>query len=164
MTSKAKEEIKKFYVNLRNNPSSPLAAEQEIKPIPITPRQLGAIVRLSEASAKLRLSKKVTKKDSKIAIDLMKYYLMQVGYDYETKTFDIDRIATGVSTSERGRILLVRETLARLESRLGKLIPIEELKKELKDKIEDKDLEEALEKLTTSGDIFHPRRGFIQRM
>ena len=161
LTDEAIDEIKRFYVNLRN---TPVALEQPTRPLPISARQLEALVRLAEASARCRLSNKVTKKDAKMAIELMKNYLMQVGYDYETKTFDIDRIATGVSTSQRGKILLVRETLSRLESRLGKLIPVEELKKELEGKIELKDIEEALDKLNTSGDIFYPRRGFVQRM
>jgi len=161
LTDEVVQEIKKFYVDLRNTPQS---IEQPTRPLPISARQLEALIRLSEASAKLRLSKKVTKQDAKVAIDLMRYYLMQVGYDYETKTFDIDRIATGLSTSQRGKILLVRETLARLESRLGKLIPIEEIKKELEGKMGDRDVEESIDKLTISGDIFHPRKGFIQRM
>ena len=142
----------------------PQSIDQPTKPLPISARQLEALIRLSEANARLRLSKKVTKQDAKVAIDLMKYYLMQVGYDYETKTFDIDRIATGMSTSQRGKVLLVRETLSRLESRLGKFIPIEEIIKELEGKLEIKDVDESLDKLTISGDNFHPRKGFVQRM
>ncbi len=161
LTDEAIDEIKKFYVDLRN---SAVSAEQPTRPLPISARQLEALIRLSEASAKSRLSKKITKEDARVAIDLMKYYLMQVGYDYETKTFDIDRIATGISTSQRGKIVLVRETLARLESRLGKLIPIDELKKELEGKIDVKEIDDALDKLTISGDIFHPKKGFVQRM
>ena len=160
LTNEAVDEIKRFYVDLRN---MPVSLEQPTRPLPISARQLEALIRLSEASAKCRLSNKVKKQDAKVAIDLMKYYLMQVGYDYETKTFDIDRIATGVSTSQRGKILLVRETLARLESRLGKLIPIEEIKKELEAKMTEKDVDDSVEKLTISGDVFHPRKGFIQR-
>ena len=161
LSDEALEEIKKFYVDLRN---MPVTVDQPTKPLPISARQLEALIRLSEASAKSRLSKKVLREDAKVAIDLMKYYLMQVGYDYETKTFDIDRIATGVSTSQRGKIILVRETLARLESRLGKLIPIEEVRKELEGKIDPKEIDDSLDKLTISGDIFHPRKGFVQRM
>ncbi|MFH1308362.1 MAG: minichromosome maintenance protein MCM [archaeon] len=160
LSQEAVDEIKKFYVDLR---STRVSGDQPTKPLPISARQLEALIRMSEASAKSRLSNKVTKEDSKRAINLMKYYLMQVGYDYETKTFDIDRIATGISTSQRGRIILVRETLSRLENRLGKLIPIEEIKKELEGKVDDKEIEDALDKLTISGDIFHPRRGFVQR-
>ena len=161
LTDEAIDEIKRFYVDLRN---SSVSSDQPTRPLPISARQLEALIRLSEASARSKLSKKITKDDARVAIDLMKYYLMQVGYDYETKTFDIDRIATGISTSQRGKIVLVRETLARLESRLGKLIPIEELKKELEGKIEEKEIGDALDKLTISGDIFHPKKGFVQRL
>ncbi|MBU4086933.1 MAG: ATP-binding protein [Nanoarchaeota archaeon] len=161
LTEPAIEEIKKFYVDLRN---AQVSGEIQTRPLPISARQLDALIRMSEASAKSRLSQQVSRDDAKRGINLMKYYLMQVGYDYETKTFDIDRIATGVSTSQRGKIMLVKDTLNKLESRLGKLIPIEELRKELEGKIDGKDLEDSLDKLTISGDIFHPRKGFVQRM
>jgi len=118
---------------------------------------------MSEASAKLRLSKSVTKEDAKQAIELMKYYLMQVGYDYESKTFDIDRISTGVSTSQRSKIVTVRETITHLEGRLGSLIPTEELEKELEGKMTKDEIEESIKKLQASGDIFKPKRGYVQR-
>ena len=31
-------------------------------------------------------------------------------------------------------------------------------------KIDEKEIDEALDKLTISGDIFHPRKGFVQKM
>ncbi len=161
LTDAAVDEIKRFYVELRN---APVSAEGIVKPIPISARQLEAMVRLSEASAKARLNKKVTKEDAKLAIEIMKYYLMQVGFDQETKTFDIDRIATGVSTSQRGRIIIVREALSRLENRMGKLIPIEELQKELDEKMGKEDIEDSIQKLKQTGDIFEPRKGYVQRV
>lgn len=161
LTDEAIAKIKKFYVDLRN---MPVSADQVTRPLPISARQLEALIRLSEASARAKLSEEVTADDAESAIDILKYYLMQVGYDYETNTFDIDRIATGVSSSQRGKILLVRDTITKLETRLGKLIPLEELKKELEGKLDDKTVDEMLEKLTISGDIFHPKKGFVQRM
>lgn len=156
----AVKEIKRFYVDLRNQPVS---SESAMRPIPISARQLQALIRMAEASAKLRLSETVTIEDAKEAIELMKYYLMQVGYDYETKTFDIDKISTGMATSQRSKIITVRETISHLESRLGKLIPLEELEKELEGKLSKDEIQDALTKLNSSGDIFHPRRGFVQR-
>jgi len=93
----------------------------------------------------------------------MKYYLMQVGYDYESKTFDIDKISTGMSTSKRSKIMSVRETITHLESRLGTLIPVEELSKELEGKMTQDEIDEAISKLQASGDIFKPKRGYVQR-
>jgi replicative DNA helicase Mcm len=160
LTDNAVKLLKDFYVNLRNQPVS---SEAAVRPIPISARQLTSLVRMSEAAAKLRLSKEVTVDDAQIAIELMKYYLMQVGYDYETKTFDIDKISTGMTTSNRSKIITVRETITELEAKLGKLIPMEELEKELEGKMTEDEIEEAIRKLSASGDVFKPRRGYIQK-
>ncbi|MAG37945.1 AAA family ATPase [Candidatus Pacearchaeota archaeon] len=160
LSDEAVKEIKSFYIKLRNQSVS---SDSTIKPIPITARQLEGIIRLSEAHAKLRLSDEVTKEDAIKAIELLKVSLMQVGYDEETQTFDIDKMTTGITSSKRGKILLVKETLTQLESRLGKLIPEEELKKAIEDKISETELEEALLQLSKSGEIFRPRKGHIQK-
>jgi replicative DNA helicase Mcm len=161
LSDEATYELKKFYVDLRN---MPVTSDVVVRPIPISARQLGALIRLSEASAKLKLSNVVKKEDAIIAIELMKYYLMQVGYDYESKTFDIDRIITGIPTSQRSKIMIVREVITELENKLGKLIPIEEIEKELEGKVSKDEIEDAISKLKSSGDIFNPRRGFVQKM
>ncbi len=161
LTNEAVEEIKNFYVKLRNQS---IKSDSDIKPIPITARQLEGIVRLAEAHAKLHLRDKVLGEDAKKAIDLLKTSLSQVGYDEETQSFDIDRMTTGITSSKRSKILFVKETLSQLESKLGKLIPIEELEKALEDKISKTELEEALEQLSKIGDIFRPKQGFIQKI
>ena len=160
LTDKAVEEIKRFYVDLRNMPT---VSSDLVKPIPVTARQLEALIRLSEAHARARLSKKISREDAMRAIEILKYCLMQIGFDQETKQFDIDKIS-GVTASQKNKILLVKEAITRLESRLGKLIPIEELSKELGDKLDNEAIEEVVEKLAIAGDIFKPKRGFIQRM
>jgi replicative DNA helicase Mcm len=161
LTDEAVKRIKNFYVKLR---TSPVSSDALMRPIPISARQLEALIRLAEAHAKMRLSKSVTKEDAEIAIRLMKYYLTTVGYDEETKTYDIDKIAIGVSTSQRSKVILLRETIAKLEERLGKFIPVEELEKELETKMKKEEIDDSLQKLIASGDIFRPRRGFIQRI
>ncbi len=161
LTEEASDEIKDFYISLRNQS---VRTDTDIKPIPITARQLEAIVRLSEACARVRLSETVSRDDAKKAINLLKFSLSQVGYDEETKAFDIDRITTGISSSKRGKIISVKETLTKLESRLGKLIPIEELQKELEGKISETEIEEAINQLDKSGDIFRPKPGYIQKL
>ncbi len=161
LTEGAVEEIKEFYVRLRNQSTK---ADTEIKPIPMTARQLEGIIRLSEAYAKMRLGKEVTRDDALKGIELMRASLTQVGYDEENQSFDIDKITTGITSSKRSKILTVREAIAQLESRMGKLIPMEELQKILEGKINDLELEEAITQLSKSGDIFKPKKGYIQRM
>ncbi|MAH03602.1 hypothetical protein CMI39_02335 [Candidatus Pacearchaeota archaeon] len=161
LSEEAVSEIKKFYVDLRNRP---VLSESAMRPIPISARQLQALIRMSEASAKLRLSNTVSKEDSIRAIEIIKYYLMQVGYDYESKTFDIDKVSGKFSSSQRNKIITVRDTIINLEGRLGKMIPVEEIEKELEGKLTKEEIEESINKLSSSGEIFKPRRGYIQKM
>jgi len=158
LSEEAVQELKKFYVDLRNRPVS---SESSMRPIPISARQLQALIRMSEASAKVRLSKVVAREDAKIAIGIMKYYLMQVGYDYESKTFDIDKATTGITSSDRNKIFTVRDAITQLESKLGKMIPIEEVEKELEGKLSKEEIDEAITKLNSQGEIFKPRRGYV---
>jgi replicative DNA helicase Mcm len=158
LTHEAVEELKNFYVDLRNKPVS---SESAMRPIPISARQLQALVRMSEAVAKLRLGEKVTKKDALEAIELMKYYLMQVGYDYETKTFDIDKVSGKFSSSQRNKILTVKEAITALSSKMGKEIPMEEIEKELQDKVDKEEIKDSIDKLVNSGELYRPKRGFI---
>ena len=158
LSSDAVDELKKFYVDLRNRPVS---SESAMRPIPISARQLQALIRMAEASARLRLSESVTRDDAKIAVELMKYYLMQVGYDYESKTFDIDKISGKFSSSQRNKILIVKEAITALESKMGKMIPYEELEKELQEKISKDELEEMVNRLIRDNEIYRPKKGYI---
>ena len=146
---------------MRNSAGS----EEGIVTIPISPRQLEGLVRLSEASAKTRLSDKVTKKDALKAIELVHFCLSQIGTDPETGKIDIDRITTGISASERSHISMVREIINELEKTIGKTIPVEDVVREAEIKgIDEKKVEDVIEKLKRSGDIFSPRHGLISKI
>jgi replicative DNA helicase Mcm len=160
LTSGAVDEIRNYYVTMRNKDQ-----EEGIRAIPISARQLEALVRMSEASAKLRLAEKVTKKDAKRAIALLQFCLSEVGLDPETGKIDIDRIATGITTSQRSKIFIVKDIIMDLENKLGKTIPIDDIIKMAAEKgIQEHDVEDVIERLKKSGDIFEPRRSFISRI
>jgi len=162
LTDSALEEIKDYYVTMRSKGSTEEGASRAI---PISARQLEALVRLGEASARARLSDKVTKKDARRAIELIQYCLMEVGFDKETGKIDIDRIVTGIPASQRGHMVAIREIITELEGKIGKTIPIDDIIAEAKEKnIEEDKVEETIEKLKRSGDLFEPRRGFISRI
>jgi len=156
LTKEAVDEIKSFYIKMRK-----ASLEGDGKSVSISARQLQGLVRLAEAHAKTRLSPTVEVEDSQVAIKLTNYYLMQVGYDAETKTFDIDRFSTKISSSKRSKMMLLKDSIKKLEDRFGKQIPLEEVRKEMKD-MSDAEFEESIEKLKKSGDLFEPKQGFIQ--
>tara|TARA_Y100000031_G_C8247023_1_gene398597 strand:- start:986 stop:3019 length:2034 start_codon:yes stop_codon:yes gene_type:complete len=161
ITDGALNEIKEFYLKMRTSGG----AEEGVKTIPISARQLEALVRLTEASARLRLSNQAAKQDAKRAIELVEYCLMQVGLDRETGKIDIDRIATGISASQRSHIMVIKEIISDLENKVGKHIPIDDIIEEAKNKdIDESKVEEVLEKLKRVGEIFEPRRSFIQKL
>ncbi|MBR9683712.1 minichromosome maintenance protein MCM [Candidatus Woesearchaeota archaeon] len=162
LTDGALKEIKEYYIKMR---SSGQSEESGIKSIPITARQLEALIRLAEASAKVRLSDKVTKKDAQRAIDLIDFCLSQVAKDMETGIIDIDRISSGIPAKERSKISVVREIIDVLEGEFGKVIPMENVVERAEEKgMKAIDVEDIIEKLRRSGDLFEPRPNFIQKL
>ena len=159
LTDAAIEELREYYLKMRAT-----AAGEGVKAVPISARQLEGLVRLSEASAKIRLSDKVTKKDAKKAIELMDHCLRQVAFDEKTGQFDVDRLSE-TPASTRNKLIIIKELIQELEMKLGKTIPAEEIIKAAGEKdIPEAEAEEIIQKLKRAGDIFEPRRGFISRI
>ena len=158
LTEGAKDEIRNFYVSLRNTGGN----KNEVKPIPISARQLEALIRLSEASARVRLSDKITKDDARRAIRILTRCLHEVGVDPETGKIDIDRIATGISTAQRSKIITVKESINDFEKNGVKTIPLNDLIKLCVEKgVDEIKAEEIIEKMKREGEIFQPKVGFI---
>lgn len=163
LTEEALVALKEYYVKMRSSGGSD---EKGIHAIPISARQLEALIRLSEATAKLSLSNTVTIQHAQYAINLLHYSLEQVGMDPETGKIDIDRIMTGVTTSERAKIVGVREIIAELEKEMqNKVIPIDEVVRIAKENgLKEEFVEESIQKLKRNGDIFEPKKGHISRI
>jgi replicative DNA helicase Mcm len=163
LTEEAIEHIKEFFVGLRSKGMS--GDDEALKPIPISARQLEALIRLSQASARVRLSDIVTLKDAKNAIKLLKNCLQQVGMDTETGELDIDRIVTGITTSQRNKIFQVRDIIKEMEAKFGANIPIADIIDAAKAKgLEESKVEEIIEKMRRDGEIFEPKHGVIRKL
>lgn len=134
--------------------------------VPITPRQLEAMVRLSEAAAKIRLSKVVTEEDARLGIDIfMKCYKM-VATDRETNRLDVDIVTTGLSKQKRDAIGIVRDIIIELEAQNRDTgAPIEDVKAQALEKgIEETTVEEIIERLKKNGEIYEPKEGYYKRI
>ncbi len=154
MTREAVEVLKKFYVEMRSMYSGDT--------VPITLRQNEALLRLAEASAKVRLAEEVSPEDAERAIRIMKVSLMQFGYDYETGKIDIDR-TEGVSSSQRSKIRAILDIIDRLEKEFGKQIPKEEIIAAAEEEGL-RDVEDLIQKLKREGMLFEPRHNMIQKV
>jgi len=162
LTSGAIEEIKQFYVTLRAGAAKD---EGDIKAIPISARQLEALVRLAEASARIRLADKVTRSDAQRAIRLLKSSMEEVAFDIETGRFDIDRVTTGITAVQRSQIASVRRILDMLTEKIGKSIPLQDIIKEAEaEGIDRAKAEDIIENLKKKGDIMEPRPGLLTKV
>ena len=106
MTDEAMATIEKKYLEIRKT------GEGAGSSVPITPRQLEAIIRLAEASARLRLSNEVTVDDAERAVRIVEYWMGKVAG--EEGRFDIDIIQTGISQSQREQIIVLRDIINEL--------------------------------------------------
>jgi len=152
MTDEALELLKGYYVDFR-------ATSEES--VTFTPRQLEAFVRLSEASARMRLSQEVTVDDAKRAVHIIDQYLRRVGMDRETGRIDIDIIATGISHSQHDRMRIILDVIQRLssEAKEGSALRGDIVRESEIEGIESSKVEEALDRLKRNGQIYEPMHG-----
>ena len=108
MTPEAMDAIRTKYLEIRKTGEGAGAS------VPITPRQLEAIIRLSEASARARLSTGVETEDTERAIRITEYWMRRVAG--EEGRFDIDIVQVGISASQREQIITLREIIAELSA------------------------------------------------
>jgi replicative DNA helicase Mcm len=82
--------------------------------IPITPRQIEDIIRLSEASAKTRLSEFVEKIDVERAISIYEEAMRFTATDPVTGEIDTDRTTGGTSQAGRDYLTMIKELRIKL--------------------------------------------------
>lgn len=158
MSEEATDELRNFYLKMR---SSSAGAES---PIAITPRQLEALVRLSEARARAFLRPKVSVEDARGAIRLMTVSLQDVGIDTSTGKVDIDVIMTGKPKSVRDKMAFVIDCVAEMEKETGVVeekVLYETLSK--KADISEEEARRIVGQLIREGVLYSPRTGTIRR-
>jgi replicative DNA helicase Mcm len=157
MTEEAKELIEEFYVDLRSK------GADEDAPVPVTARKLEAMVRLSEASARVRLSDTVEREDADRATDIVESCLKDIGVDPETGQFDADVVETGTSKSQRDRIKNIKGLIADIEEEFEEGAPVDEvLDRAGEIGMDPGKAEGEIEKLRTKGEVYEPKQGHLR--
>jgi replicative DNA helicase Mcm len=157
MTEEAKSEIQEFYVDLRAR------GTDEDAPVPVTARKLEALVRLAEASARVRLSDRVEKSDAERATKIARSCLEDIGMDPETGEFDADVVETGTSKSQRDRIKSIKDLIRRIEEEYDEGAP----RDVVVERAEENDIEESkvtheIQKLRDKGEVYEPKQGVLR--
>lgn len=159
LSGSAVAEFQDFFLKLRRQ------YRRKPNAIPITMRQLESLVRMAEASARIRLSDVAEDEDAKRAIRLMYSYLVEVGFDAETGKLDVDRATGGMPAKERDELDRVFCIIRGLEGRRGSNVKIDDVVHELEARgIGMLDADKALEQLLKDGSVFETEPGFIKTL
>lgn len=154
MAEDAMRTLESYYVGIRK------LGEGEESSVPITARQLEALIRLAEASARARLSQIVRTEDAEKAIKIVEYYLNKVASEGGRR--DIDLIATGTSRSQREQIYVLRSLVQQLgDERRG--VSLEELiQKASSDNISEERVRALIKRLSDAGEVYSPQPGYFK--
>lgn len=157
LTDEAKEYFGKYYVGLRTQ------GQDSNKPVPVTARQLEALIRLGEASARLRLSNKVTLEDAQRVIKILEACLKKVGVDPDTGFLDADIIATGMTKSTRDRTKSVMDIIRDISKEQQGPAPRDAVLDRAEEiGIDRAKAEEIIDRLRRDGSLFEPRSGMLR--
>jgi len=154
----AREALIGYYMQLRD-----LAAGSD-NPVPVTARQLEALVRLAEASARIRLSPDIGIDDAERVIKIVDTCLREVAYDPKTGSFDIDRVVTGISKGKRDLIRVIKQTIRQMQKDSGNdRIAVAELMDLLTPQGFSRDeIRKQIDLFLREGVAMEPKSGFIK--
>jgi len=159
LTEEAKDRLKNYYVDLRQQGNGDGAD----KPVPVTARQLEALIRLSEASARLRLGHEILIDDADRVIRITEACLRQVGVDPETGLLDADVLATGFSKSTRDKTRSMLDIIKEVSAVHQGTAPLGKVLERVEQLGMDRDkAEEIIVRLRQNGDVFEPKSGFLK--
>ncbi len=157
MSEEAKSKFLEFYIGLRRQ-----GYDDEEAPVPVTARQLEALIRLGEAKARTRLSDKVTVEDAESVIEVVNYCLKHVFTDPETDKLDVDWINAGTTKTRRDRARSIKAIITELEAEHGDEVPIEDVLDIAEEEGMDRDkAEEVIEAMKRDGLLFSRGSGVI---
>ncbi len=154
----AKKLIEEFFVFMRNAAATAKSDEKEKSPpIPITARQLEAIIRIAEAHARMALKGEVTAEDASEAIRITMSFLSSVGMT-ESGEIDVGVIMTGKSRQQIKLYEVLLDTVKRLAGD-RECVPLQTIIKELgkTTKLSEAKIVETLNKMRREGLIYAPR-------
>ncbi|HJH26362.1 MAG TPA: AAA family ATPase [Methanophagales archaeon] len=157
MSDEARKKFLEFYIGLRR-----LGYDDEEAPVPVTARQLEALIRLGEAKARTRMSNKVTVEDAESVIEVVNYCLKHVFTDPETDKLDVDWINAGTTKTRRDRARSIKAIITELEAEHGDEVPIEDVLDIAEEEGMDRDkAEEVIEAMKRDGLLFSRGSGVI---
>lgn len=154
MTLEAANKINDFYIELRK-----LSKSSGV--IPITPRQIEGLYRISESSARIRLDEKVSVKDAEDAIKLFSYVQREIMTDRTTGRIDID-ILSGTPHSKVTKLNSVLAIMKNIATQYDEVEKNQVIVEAQKINIEEGECIKLIEELRISCDIYEKSHGHFR--
>lgn len=164
LSREAMEEIKNYYVRMRKG-FRRKSEDEGLQPIPITARQLEALIRLSEAHARMRLSETVTREDARAAIRIIEDMLKTIAVD-EEGMMDAAILEVGKSTRKLNKIEKLMDIINTLESEGEFGAPEDRVIEAAKQAGigTENEIKKLLNDLKKDARIYEPRAGFYKTL
>jgi len=154
LTEESSNKIREYYIDLRQ-------IGQKSGAPAITPRQIEGLIRMAEASAKSRLSKRVEVSDAELAIALSEYMLKTLAVDRGGRR-DIDTILTGMPREKVDRINSITAIIRKLEE-TEQSAKIQRIVEEAgREGIDEGTVNKYINELERIGDLYRPRAGVVK--
>lgn len=147
----AKAMILDYYTKERQTFGRDEQQYAETEVIPITPRALEGLIRLTEAHARMHLRNIATADDAKMAMAIFRHWREEAGIEDESE------LMSGVSVSQRNAGNVVRAVLRDLCTDKG-VAELNNILNRCDNRgVKNHQVEEVLSKMLQSGELFSPR-------
>ena len=151
--------ILEYYTNERQSFGRDQQQYAETEVIPITPRALEALIRLTEAHARMHLREVASADDAKMALAIFRHWREEAGIEDESE------LASGVSVSQRNAGNTVRSIIRDLCSDKGVAELTDILNRSETRGVNEYQVEEVLSRMLQGGELFeisHERYSFAR--
>ncbi|OIO26737.1 hypothetical protein AUJ14_01190 [Candidatus Micrarchaeota archaeon CG1_02_55_22] len=156
LTREASDKIRDYYVELRRQ-------GKEQNTFTVTARQIEGLIRISEAHAKMRLSRYVEFQDAQKSIDLADFVLHEIYFDRETGRIDSDIVNLGQAKSKLDKIRNVLGIIGNLEKEVD-LVAIDDVVREASSfGLDEAYTRRLIDELKRQGDLYEPKPGHIKQ-
>ena len=153
LSDDAKALILEYYTNERQSFGRDQQQYSETEVIPITPRALEALIRLTEAHARMYLREVATADDAKMALAIFRHWREEAGIEDESE------LHSGVSVSQRNAGNTVRSIIRDLCSDKGVAELTEIFNRSEPRGVNEYQVEEIISQMLTSGQLYEVSNG-----
>ena len=152
----AKSEILKYYTEERQSFGREDQFQSDERDresvIPITARALEALIRLTEAHARMHLRDTATANDAKVALAVFKHWREESGIEDESE------LHSGVSVKARSNNSAIMQIIREVCSENGNIAERTEIYNQaIKRNISEMEVDKVISRMLTNGQLFSPR-------